>query len=319
MTSRASHRPPHRSTASRALSMSLLVVAASHAIAALAPVGAQAMDTGRGGQSVESYLGVSSTGISRLQRRSEELIAACMKGEGFEYTPQTDTIPQGAIDSLTGNRKEFVAKYGYGISTFVEPPKKGVRSPNEAYVAKLSKADKRAYNIALLGFDPDKPGAAAGVGAGLSDKSCVGKAQRELFGDMAKLIALGSKFEDLAKRLNGDPKVVRAVREWSACMKKGGYTYAKEDDVASDLSAKLNKVVGGSTGPLGLGGSSSAATVDTPGLRRLQKEELSIAKVDWDCSVKHLGPRDELAKQLNKEFIAQNKGALDSLRKVLGG
>lgn len=290
-------------------------VAAALVAAAAVATPAHALDTGRSGPSVEQYLDLSSSGLNRLQRRGEELIAACMKREGFEYTPDAQDIPKDAVESLVGNRKAFVQKYGYGISTFVEPPRAGAVDPNAAYLAKLSAADRRAYRVALIGVDSDDPGAAAPSGVA-NTKSCVGQAQRALYGDMARYAALISKFDELDRRLQADPKVVKAVREWSACMKASGYRYAKEDDVTADLNRRLESIAGASAG----GGTPGAAParIDVPGLRRLQKDELAIAKVDWDCSVKHLGPRDEAAKVLNRDFIAQNRAALDGLRKALG-
>lgn len=299
----------------RPVAAGLAVLVGSLAVGSLHAPAASAMDTGRAGTSIEQYLGVSVTGINRIVRRTEEMIAACMKREGFQYTPTAANIPNDASDAFSGNRKAFMQKYGYGISTFVEVPKPGAVDPNTAYVAKLSKADQRAYRVALIGTDPDRPDAQA-AGA-MSAKSCVGQAQRALFGDLAKIATLQSKFDDLDKRLASDAKVVKAVREWSACMKRSGYSYAKEEDVTGDLSRRLATITG-SGGPLADVLGPAPDRIDVPGLKALQKDELAIAKVDWDCSVKHLGPRDELAKQLTKDFIDQNKTALEGLRKVLG-
>jgi hypothetical protein len=231
----------HRAPATPRKAQALLVVAAliSGSAAVLSTPRAAAMETGGSGETVESYLGFNSTGLSRLQRRFEELVVTCMKKEGFEYTPEGLNVPADAIDS-SANREAFVKKYGYGVSTLVPQRAKGAKSPNEAYVAKLSKADRRAYNIALTGLDPDKPNPASSTGP--DTKSCFGKVQTQLFGDIAKLTAFSGKIEDLQKRINADPKVVKAVREWSACMKKAGFTYAKEDGPVTDIGTRLGKL-----------------------------------------------------------------------------
>jgi hypothetical protein len=300
------------SRSSRLALVALVGVIASTSV----PISATAMETGKPEDSVEGYLGFNSTGLSRLQRKAEELVAACMKKEGFEYTPESVGFDAAAIETQTKDREAFAKKYGYGLSTLINLPKVGVKTKNQQYLEKLSKADKRAYNIALLGVDPDKP-SAADAQIGQDTKSCAGKANTALFGDLAAISALGTKYEDLQKRVAANPAVVKAVREWSACMKKSGFEYAKEEAVVSDLSARLTKILGPQQ--FGVASADSLDKVDRPGLAKLQKEELAIAKVDWDCSKKHLGPRDKIAKDLNKTFIAENKASLDKLRTTFSG
>jgi hypothetical protein len=289
------------------------------ALVALVPIGfgssVEAMETAKPEDTVEGYIGISGNGLSRIQRRFEEEVGACLKKEGFEYYPDGFSNAQSdAISQQSKNRGEFVKKYGYGLSTVIELPKPGVKSKQDQYLAKLSKADRRAYNIAFLGVDPEKTGAATPQ-PGLDDKSCIGKAQKTIFGDLAALTSLGQKFDDLTKRVNSDTKVVRAMREWSACMKKGGYTFAKEAEATDAISARLAKIVQ-SNGPFG---GSELSKVDRPGLAKLQKDELAQSKVDWDCSTKHLGVRNDVAKELNKAFIKDNKASLDKVKSVLGG
>jgi hypothetical protein len=286
----------------------------------LAPVmfetDAHAMETAKAEDTVEGYIGVGGSGIGRLQRRFEEEVGACLKKEGFEYYPENGSQAQTDAFALQSkNRADFVKKFGYGISTVLELPKIGTKSKQDQYLDKLSKADKRAFNVAFLGVDPDKP-SAAGQAPGLDTKSCLGKAQKAIFGDIAALTALGQKFEDLAKRVNSDAKVVRAVREWSACMKKGGFSFTKESDANDAISNRLSKILGSSNGGFG---AQDLSKVDRPGLSKLQKDELAQAKVDWECSTKHLGARNEVAKELNKLFIKDNKAALDKVKSVFGG
>jgi hypothetical protein len=292
-----------------------LVISASVIVSAV-PVASMAMETGNPADSVEGYLGLNSTGLARLQRKAEELVGACMKKEGFEYYAESIGFNPAAIETQAKDREAFAKKYGYGISTLIELPKAGTKTKNEAYLAKLSKADKRAYNIALLGVDPDKPGATEGVN-GLDTKTCVGKANAALFGDLAAISTLTTKFDDMTKRIASNPTVVKAVREWSACMKKSGFSFAKEEDATADISTRLTKILGPQD--FGITAGQSLDKVDRPGLAKLQKDELAVAKVDWDCSKKHLGARDKIAKDLNKTFIAENKATLDKFKDTLSG
>lgn len=275
---------------------------------------ALAMDTGSNKDSIENYLGLDASGLTRLQRRQEESIAVCMKKEGFSYFPENGDIPADAVDGGVSNRKSFVEKYGYGISTLVNPPTAGSKSKNQAYVGKLSSADKRAYNVALIGGDPEKVN--GNDLSALNPKTCIAKVTAQLFGDLGKLQGLFAKYSDVQKRIDASPKVVRAMRDWSGCMKKSGYTYVKDSDVGTDLQSKLTKLY--KTPPSGLGAPDNS-TIDTPGLAALKKQELATAGVDFDCSKKYLPVRDQVSGELQKKFIAENQAGVDQFKKVLSG
>jgi hypothetical protein len=279
----------------------------------------KAMETGSAADSIEGYLGISGNGLSKLTRRLEEGLSVCMKKEGFEYTPRADAIPADAIDGGATDRKKFVEKYGYGISTIVQLPSKTKKDPNTSYTDALSKADRHSYYIALIGTDPEKSGAAAPTGPGGFDpKSCVGKATASVFGNMLAVGQLVSKYNDVDKRINANTDVVRAMRDWSACMKKGGFTFTKDADALEAINTRMSKLMGAAGGGPGDLISGGAAKIDEPGLKTLQKAELAQSKVDWDCSKQHLGVRDKVAKDLRKQFIAENKTALEPLKKVFG-
>lgn len=277
---------------------------------------ASAMETSSDSQGAEVYLGINNSSIARLTRQLEQSLAQCMKKEGFEYTPETAAIPSDALDGGASNRKAFVEKYGYGISTLAQSASTSVKNANQAYIAKLSAADRHSYYQTLLGFDPEK-NASAAPSNGFDPKSCVGKTTTAIFGNVLSVQALLTKYNDLEKRINADTSVVRAMRDWSGCMKKSGYTYAKDADVPTAFSKKLSALKTAPSGPAQLLG--APQVIDTPGLKKLQKEELATAKADWECSTKHLGARDKVAKQLRKDFFEQNKAALEPLKKIFGG
>jgi hypothetical protein len=86
---------------------------------------AHAIDVGGVKESAGAYVGVNPTSQARLQRKQDELIAACMKKQAFQTFPNGADIPQDALDGGLTNRKSFVEKYGYGISTLTQPPKPG--------------------------------------------------------------------------------------------------------------------------------------------------------------------------------------------------
>jgi len=108
--------------------------------------------------------------IIEQQKEAEESIAVCMKAEGFEYTPNTDTSMFEGFDLDYGS-KEYTEKYGLGISTqafsqeqvgpdlignefnFDQTDFKAQQEndPNFKYAKSLSESEREAYEKALYG------------------------------------------------------------------------------------------------------------------------------------------------------------------------
>jgi hypothetical protein len=294
--------------ARRVASALTLIFAVSGSALLITP--AQAIDTGGVKESAGAAIGINPTALARISRRTEEGLVACMKKQGFDYFATAINVPQDALDGGLANRKAFVDKYGYGIATLVEPPKKGEENKNTKYTAGLSKSDMRAYNVAIFGT-PTPPSAQAGFDS-LGAKSCLVTVNSAVYGDLGKLQAGIDKYADVARRVNADASVIKAMRDWSACMKKGGYSYAKDTDVEPGLTEKLTKLFSAQTAL----GNPDPSSVDVAGLTKLKAVERQTAKADWDCSKAHLGPRDKVATQLEKKFIAENQALANDLKKV---
>jgi hypothetical protein len=270
-------------------------------------------------ESIEDYFGLGAGGDQqkRITRRINESIQKCMKSEGFEYKIPPDPSAQFPTGSDTASQQAFVKKWGYGISTTIDVNKLTSvdADPNAAIVKKLSPADQKAYNKALVG-------GAADAGPTGDPKSCIAKAISVL-GDMTKLTLLFGKYEtDVTKRIESNPKVVVAMKQWSACMKEKGFTYAKDGDVPGDISTRLGKITGGAGagggGPFG-GPALDPTKVDKAALSKLQKEEIATAVRDFDCTEKHLKIRKTLKRDLDRDFITANQAAVDGFRDTLNG
>lgn len=183
--------------------------------------------------------------------------------------------------------------------------------PNERYVGSLSAADRHSYFVALIGFDPEKKGAADGTT--FTAKSCVGKATREVLGNVASVQSLTTAYEQVEQRVNADAAVVRAMRDWSSCMKRSGHTFTNDREPPTALQRRLTALTTTQTALVG-----APVVTDTAGLKRLQDDERAMAKADWACSVKHLGVRDELLTSKRKEFLAQHQADLAPFKKLFG-
>jgi hypothetical protein len=274
--------------------------------------------------SVEEYLGFNASDQQRQQRVIEEQIQKCMKLEGFTYTPSggNDQLPRSADGQL--DQKAFAAKWGYGISTFLDPndPAKSRlgEDKNAKTLAKMSAAEKKAYQSALIG----KAGG-NDLAAIISGDGCVSKAVKAAFGDLAALLPLQNKYQtEVQTRIDADPKVVEGMKKWSGCMKQSGFTYAKDSEVPSSFSKRFQSLLAavgvndsGLGGAFGVDNSSKLSKVDKVALTKLQKDEVATAVSDVACTSKNLKVRDEVKKKLDQAFIASNEASLSSARDKL--
>ncbi len=276
-------------------------------------------------ESLNDFFNVDGAGIARLARQQQEAIATCMKKAGFEYK----VVGLGDFAEVVGDGLDpdkFAEKYGYGVSTLIDPNKAGkpaTPDANAVIVAKMGAGQKKAYAKALTGSDTGSTSATA-----FGTSGCVGESTKKLFSSLTKLQSLGPKFSEIQSRVNNNPKVLAGMKEWSSCMKKAGYTFRTDTEPPTTLSKELSSLVtasGGSGGGAGaglagaFGGGVDASKLDPTKLRALQKRELSISKTDRDCTKKHLKEREALQKAEEKKFIDQNRAVLEAVRSELGG
>jgi hypothetical protein len=106
----------------------------------------------------------------------EELIAKCMREQGFQYIPADyDTVRAGmkSDKAMPGlSEEEFIDKYGFGVATMYtglppqlssgyNPARVGLGDRNVQIFKNLAPADQVSYNHALLG---ENTGATFAVG-----------------------------------------------------------------------------------------------------------------------------------------------------------
>ncbi|WP_029136234.1 hypothetical protein [Nakamurella lactea] len=100
------------------------------------------------------------------QHQVQELVASCMKEQGFTYIP-FDAAMAGTVtmsrESNSVADRDWTAKYGYGITTTNEvKPSEDQKDPNQAAMEKMSASERKAYQKALFG----SAGASLSVGGG---------------------------------------------------------------------------------------------------------------------------------------------------------
>lgn len=204
------------------------------------------------------------------ERDRQELIAACMREEGFEYIP---VDPEQSFffeepGDLEWGSDEWVAKYGFGITTMwfsqeeVGPNLVGhdyasfeeeqSNDPNQEIVEAMSFSEQDAYYAALYGNDDfpefDETMSDEEIDAELEDfdfrpSGCEGQAYNESDHPSFKFYEeFGDELEGMYERAQNDPRVVEAEQEIASCVADKGYEYTNEQEVYQRFDTELTSI-----------------------------------------------------------------------------
>lgn len=204
------------------------------------------------------------------ERARQEIIAACMQRQGFEYTPvdysQFDTFSDG-IDEW--GSPEWIAEWGFGITTQrfsqaqvgpnlkgwddsqFEEEADGFVDPNDDYIQSLGPAEQEAYFEALYGGDDAFP---------TIDESMSEEEQEAIFEDMtfepqgcegeafnedntfAFYMDFADELEEMDKRFEADPRVAERRQEITSCVTDKGHDYTDMESLYERFEADLQEI-----------------------------------------------------------------------------
>ncbi|MFI2377135.1 hypothetical protein ACH5AO_18960 [Streptomyces sp. NPDC018964] len=206
----------------------------------------------------------------------ENAIAACMRKQGFTYTPVAPEDPtaswatDGADYALT---KKYRQKYGFGVYAGIVHPGDAAASggsaaeegsaPNADYVATLTPAQKTAYDKAL-GAPPDPKS------GGKNWTGCQGEADKEVYGSASaqeRSTSTENRNQANAQVLNGDPKLVALAQSYASCLKKEGIPVTTTQPTGIGEMVKLQAL-----------GSASAGAGVVPGVDEDGNTQESLSK-----------------------------------------
>ena len=286
---------------------------------------------GEGAVSFEGGFSLSMNGMSidgpfqlseellRQRRESEQLIAECMRSEGFEYVPLTDVyVPPQLDDAWALPEDEFTATYGYGVSTIL-PDVDRPEDPNEAIRAAMTPAEAEAYRVALHGAQAD--GWSGNTPPPLSESGCAGKATAVVYDNLDEYgrdpqwETLASDLSALDIRIDGDPRGVEAEQAWIDCMADAGYPGL--DHIGGGQTLVSNRV----DEVLGIEGSEAHlpwSEAEPEALRELQQFEIAVATSDRACKTEHFDDVfREVRFEMEAEFVEQHRDELEQHRERL--
>jgi len=228
----------------------------------------------------------------------EASIASCMADAGFEYIPIDPVTFRDAMD-VQGNvpglsDDEFIAQYGYGITTLPQTQNFGHGEENQAIFDDLSAEDQVAYTRTLVGDHTQATFVnMLEIEDFLQAGGCTETAIQEVFTQEQLSPSFFNPFDALVEQ---DPRMIDAQKNWSTCMKEAGFDYGTQGDPEDEFIERLDAITKGADPATLTGGDKDALT-------ELQGEERAIAAVDLDCAAQFV---DDVEKQVEQDISGRN-------------
>ncbi len=260
----------------------------------------QSQQTNAGGNQqvgVEEF-GMTDEALVKSIERAESLIASCMTDAGFDYVPIDPVTFRGAMDALTSapglTDAEFVAQYGYGITTLPPTQAFGAGEENTRIYEQLSPADQVAYKRTLWGDNVEATFVIMLENEDFSGAGgCTKNAIDQVFTEEQRNANYVNPFD---AQVQQDPRMVDALENWAGCMRDAGCDYENPDDAEREISDRFNALTKGAD-PRSLTGS------DKANLTQLQGEERAIAQADNECFEQHV---TDVERQVERDISGRN-------------
>lgn len=274
------------------------------AVLVLTPPEAMAQGTSPPGLGTEEF-GLSPRELVQAIEKTEELIARCMREQGFQYVAADHTTVRAGMTAdkkMPGlSEEEFVARYGFGVSTLYtglppqlaegySPAKVGLGERNVQIFRGLSASDQVAYNRALLGANLNATLAIALETENLSQTGgCTRRALEQVFKpDQMK----ASHYNPQDAIINRDPRMRAAVNTWRREMKRAGFEYGHSDEIEPDLRNRLAALTDGGRILV-----RQMTPEQRDGLRKLQDFERAVAARSYKLHEEVITPVEERIQQ----------------------
>jgi hypothetical protein len=240
----------------------------------------------------------------------EALIASCMRAQGFEYVAvDAETVRRGmqADKMLPGiDESEFIARYGFGISTLYtgkppqlatgySPGRIGLGRRNVEIYRGLSPADQVAYSRALFGDHAD---ATFAIALDAEDFSrCGGCTRAAIEKVFAPEHLKASYYNPTDALIARDPRMKAALREYGAKMREAGFDSGDPNTVEDEIRERLDAITDGGTIPL-----EELPPQKLAALKELQNHERSLAVKSFELETRIVEPVEE---RIEKELFAR--------------
>lgn len=243
------------------------------------------------------------------EARIQEIIAACMTDQGFEYFPVRPIIIDGQeqddyLAEQLGVRPgtlEYAQQYGYGLSTHAYremPEPSAPPNLNEQALEAMSDAERQAWRSAMFGeseADDD-----------LANQGCWGRANYEVFEappeglDLEPFAPLQAEIDTMWGSLQNRPRQLELDSRWMACMAEAGQPeFANPADAVESITAEWDTF-------RGIGPSDQVA--------EFTSREIAVATADRTCQdeVEYAATQQQISIDVQQEFYDAHKADLDA-------
>jgi hypothetical protein len=179
----------------------------------------------------------------RKQLEVEDLVAVCMREQGWEYIPvdyAAQFPEQDEASEQWQDPEAFGEKHGYGVVFNYEqweeasllgeesPADMAMEDPNAEYTQGLSESENQEYYASLYGEPVEAPAMAEGDSAvdtgpimiAPEDQGCYGQASAEVYGSdpMMENPDLQERMSEFYEDMQNDPRLVDANEKWLECI-----------------------------------------------------------------------------------------------------
>jgi len=279
------------------------------------------------GESEEDVLAREHATVTQL----ENLIAACMAEQGFEYVPNVAATSTVVTAHDTGwESREFTERYGFGISTDVNPHATtavaDLHNPNDEILARLSDSEREAWHVARDGelqlddWDPERAGC---FGQALLATSPLAGSGEHQF------TALERELSTHLDHVRSDPRIVQLNADWSSCMIDSGFVgLSSPGELSHSLWDEWDSLNGSNNAQLlaALADWDWHANPDGPAeFQTLQQSgpaaraafterEIALAVASWDCNaaLNRTAIEREVDHELQAEFVERHGAELEA-------
>ncbi|HEX5925738.1 MAG TPA: hypothetical protein VFY45_18035 [Baekduia sp.] len=270
------------------------------------------------GGTIEDQLGFTRKGIAAASAKVENVIAACMKAEGFDYVPVDPVAQQAALTGKANmSDEEYEQQFGYGITTLYGRGS-AQTDPNDKTREQLAEADRAAYDRALSGGKPDQTFIlAVDTGDFTQLGGCTKKATDQAFGGSQLLQTLQRKLDELDDSIAADQRMVHAQDAWRGCVKAAtGQEFEDAESIEDEIKQRFERLVGSVVPPGQV--APEGTQVDMAALRKLQQDEMSLFNKDRNCESKLIDPVETKVRQEKETKFKSDNAELLSKVKPLG-